>query len=148
MNHLGIYFWSHSGSFVGRAGQVSILQDRAGDQSGPMLLAQDFVETAGVFGVIGDNNLRHNPASRPAFDLLLSAWLVPGIVLVIVRRQLLPYLLALLWLAMMALPALFSDWASHTLRMLGVVPAACLSAVPAMVGAGRRLGGVLRRWQG
>jgi hypothetical protein len=142
---LGVYFASHPGSFVGRAGQVSILTDLPGDKSAIVALAKNFAKTAGVFGLLADTNLLSNPASRPAFDPLLSVWLLAGIVLALIRRRLLPYLFALIWLAVMALPAILSDWAPHTLRLLGVAPAACLLAVLAMVEAGRRLGG-RRRW--
>jgi 4-amino-4-deoxy-L-arabinose transferase-like glycosyltransferase len=146
---LGIYFASHPGSFIGRAGQVSILTDHPGDQSVVVALVKNTLKTAGVFGVIADSNLLSNPAGRPAFDLLLSAWLLAGVVLALVRRRSLPYLFALIWFVVMAMPALLSDWAPHTLRMLAVAPAACLLAVLAMVEAGRRLGEALRgRWGG
>jgi 4-amino-4-deoxy-L-arabinose transferase-like glycosyltransferase len=146
---LGVYFVSHPGSFVSRVGQVSILTDHPSDESLVLALVKNFLKTAGVFGVIADSNLLSNPAGRPAFDPLLSAWLLAGIVLALIRRRSLPHLFALIWLVVMALPALLSDWAPHTLRMLAMAPAACLLAVLAMVEAGRLLGGVLRggRWR-
>ncbi len=72
--------------------------------------------------VHGDDNLRHNLPGRPVNDwlqaLLLSAGLLTA--LLHVRR---PYArLLLIWLGIMALPAILSTEPVHSLRAAGVLP--------------------------
>jgi 4-amino-4-deoxy-L-arabinose transferase-like glycosyltransferase len=142
---LGAYFVTHPASFLGRADGTSLLNPINNHGNVLHALGRNIVKTAGMFGVAGDINPRHNPAGRPAFDALLSLWLLAGVVWALARWRSLPHLFGLLWLAVLALPALLSDGAPHTLRAIGIIPAACLLPVIAMLETGDWLGCALQR---
>ena len=141
---LGLYFLGNPDSFMGRAAGVAVASTGSSPGSTLKDLALNALKTARMFGVAGDTNWRHNPATRPAFDAVLSAWLAGGVVLAWLRRRSLPYLFTLAWLVILAVPALISDGAPHFLRTLVILPAACLLPALAMTEAGRRLGAFLQ----
>jgi 4-amino-4-deoxy-L-arabinose transferase-like glycosyltransferase len=137
---LGLYFISHPGDFFGRVASITVWQSSSGKHGGSLAaLAGNIVKTAGMFGLAVDSNWRHNPAARPAIDLIMSIWLALGIGLAIVRWRSLPYLFALIWLVVLALPAALSEEAPNYLRALGILPAVCLLPVLAMLFAGEWL---------
>lgn len=58
---IGYYFWTHPSDFFGRLGQVSVFASDNPLQS----LAQNTVQTLGMFNFVGDYNWRHNVAGQP-----------------------------------------------------------------------------------
>jgi 4-amino-4-deoxy-L-arabinose transferase-like glycosyltransferase len=137
---LGFYFLSHPSSFLSHFVGTSLFLDPTYADNSPLTrLVLNALKTIGMFGLVSDNNLRYNPAERPALDPILSIWLLAGIVLAVSRWRRLPYGFALAWLAIFGLAGLFSDTAPNSLRMLGALPIVCLLPVLAMLECGRRL---------
>lgn len=127
------YFVQHPEAFGAHALEVSVLNTQyAGDN--PMLaLLQSAVRTFLIFGVLPDENLRHNPAQMPAFDPLLAGWLLLGVGLAIYRWRWLTTLFALAWLLLLAAPAILSsEGVPHALRMIGMLPIVYVLPVLAM----------------
>jgi 4-amino-4-deoxy-L-arabinose transferase-like glycosyltransferase len=143
---LGRYYASHPDSFWQHSSDVSLLNPSVNGGRPLSALGQSLIRTAGMFGVWADAWWRHNPAQRPAFDPLLALWLVAGVALALLRRRELPYLFLLAWLGLLAVPAILSEEAPHFLRTLGLVPAAYMLAVLAMLAMGRRLTGRSAAW--
>lgn len=137
---LGIYFLRHPDVFWGRAAEVSVLSYQFAEASPIRALARSAVQTAGMFGVTSDPNLRHNPAERPVFDPILGAWLLVGLGIAIARLRKLPYFFSAAWLFIFALPAVATaEGVPHSLRAVGMIPAACLLPVLGMMHAGEWL---------
>ena len=143
---LAAYFVSHPTSFMTRSVQTSVLAtSEFAPITLPLALANNFLNAIGMFGWVADKNWRFNPAGRPAFDLLISVWVFVGAIVAVRRRRSLPYLFVIVWFSVLALPALLSNGTPHSLRMIGVLPAACLLVALAMLEVGRRLAG-RRQW--
>ena len=129
-----------------RSVQISVLAtSESTPTSWPLALASNVLRTIGMFGWVADKNWRFNPAGRPAFDLLISVWVFLGAIFAVWRWRSLPHLFVIVWLRVLALPALLSNATPHSLRMIGVLPAACLLVALAMLEVGRRLAG-RRQW--
>lgn len=135
---LGHYFYSHPGSFVGRAGQVSIFSKdlNQGDVWGTFL--QVFNKTIVSFFRDGDLNWRHNISGEPFLSPLLS--LLFGIALVAFSFSLIKLLKESLnkkvvsqtvyksliagWFWLMLVPEITTaEGIPHGLRLIGVIPA-------------------------
>jgi 4-amino-4-deoxy-L-arabinose transferase-like glycosyltransferase len=108
------------------------LQFRVGEVSGPLdkALQGDTSEVAanigralGMFTVQGDATVRDNWPNRPVFPEMIGQWLFLGGVIVAFTRLRQPrYVLALLWIAVMLLPTIFSTGAPNFTRTLGALP--------------------------
>lgn len=134
---LGWYFLQHPGSFAARAASVSIFSEQfaKGDPVGA--LVNSVVKTVLMFFTEPDANRRHNPAGVPVMDPLLGAWLALGMVLALVRWRDFPRLVYLGWAALFVMPAvLTAEGIPHSLRSIGVIPAAYVLAVSAMLWVG------------
>lgn len=144
---LGLYFVNHLETFLDRAGDISIFSLRWAPE-GPVAALQDsVVRTALMFATWPDSNLRHNPAQRPLFDPLLAGWLLVGLVVALVRGRNLAYLFSLLWFGVLALPVVLTAEAlPHSLRAIGMLPAAILLIVLGLLWVGQRLPGRLAAW--
>lgn len=142
---LGYHFLTYPEHFSGRAAEISIFNPDYGGANPLGALGEAATKTALMFFTTPDPNLRHNPAARPVFDLLLAFWLLVGIGVALIRWRNLPYLFMLFWLGVLALPALLSvQGAPHSLRSIGVLPVAILLPVVGMLWVGgRRLPGRL-----
>ncbi len=117
---LAIYFVLNPVSFSTRLGQVSVWQQ------GIAAVAGNIWATIGMVAVAGDANPRANLPGRPVFDpLLLGPFLIGFIYLLRhVRRPAAAFLL--LWLAVMLLPTVLSDYAPSFQRAIGALPAFAL----------------------
>ncbi len=137
---LGFYFLSDPVSFLSHAGETSFLNPEYNQGQPLETLIGSTLRTAGLLGVVADPNLRHNPAGRPAIDLLLAAWVVGGLALAIRRYWDLPYFFTAAWLVIFALPSMLTaEGIPHSLRAVGALPATCILAVLAMLVVGDRL---------
>jgi 4-amino-4-deoxy-L-arabinose transferase-like glycosyltransferase len=133
------YFISHPASFGSRAAAVSIFsQEFAGDD--PLAaLANSIAKTALMFVSEPDPNLRHNPAQRPVFDPMLGIWFLTGLLVAAAQWRNPPQVFFLLWALLLAVPAIFTaEGIPHSLRAIGMIPAAFTLAVGAMLWAGRK----------
>jgi 4-amino-4-deoxy-L-arabinose transferase-like glycosyltransferase len=120
---LGAHFLSDPGSFFARSG-VSVFSVAEG---APLvtILSENVIRQLGMFGFLGDPNTRHNPAGRPAFDLLTLAFFIVGFLQSLRGWRKMPYLFCLIWFVIMLLPAILTyPELPHSLRAIGALPVA------------------------
>lgn len=134
---LAIYFVQNPVSFSTRLGQVSVWQQGIG------AIAHNAWATIGMVAVAGDANPRANLPGRPVFDpLLLGPFLIGFIYLLRhLRRPASAFLL--LWLAVMLLPTVLSDYAPSFQRAIGALPSLALIAA---LGLERLVAWAAGRW--
>lgn len=136
---LGFYYLSHPDYFFGRTLFVSVLNTSPTNEHPLKMLAGSALQTAEMLIVRPDPNLRHNPAGRPVFDVIMFVWLVGGGIVAARRWRVLPYFFALAWFVILALPAILTvEGVPHSLRAIGMIPAAYLLVMLAML--------VVRQW--
>lgn len=124
---LGIYFLQNPGSFMGRAGDVSIFKVEHPFKEVGLSIAK----TLGMFNVYGDGNWRHNFAGRPQLLWPIGILFVLGFIYVIrnfiksVKSSKIAtcYLLLIAWFFIMLLPCFLSaEGVPHALRAIGIIP--------------------------
>jgi 4-amino-4-deoxy-L-arabinose transferase-like glycosyltransferase len=123
---LGALAWQQPALILGRAGQVSILDESInnGDIWGTLLGHTG--RTMGLFLWKGDTIARHNPPGRPLFDLLMAAPFLAGLLWSMRHWRRPPAAAPLLWTGVMLGPTLLAEDAPHFLRAVGILPAALL----------------------
>jgi hypothetical protein len=120
---LGLHFLSDPASFFARSG-VSVFGADLGEAM-PVVLVKNAVRQLAMFGFSADPNTRHDPAGRPAFDLVTLALFLTGVVVCIRHWRKIPYLFILLWFSVMLLPAILTfPELPHYLRAIGALPVA------------------------
>jgi len=120
---LGVHFLSDPASFFARSG-VSVFGADL-DEPVAVVLAKNTVQQLAMFGFSADPNTRHDPAGRPAFDLVTLALFLMGVVVCIRHWRKIPYLFILLWFSVMLLPAILTfPELPHYLRAIGALPVA------------------------
>lgn len=133
---LGWHYLRHPGDFLGRTAQISVLNSPDTME----LVATNARDTALMFVLRGDTNLRHNvPGAPELFWPVGWLFLLGGVLGIAVLckkdRRPLRFAIAFLftWLILGALPEILSDEAiPHSLRaLLMIVPATVLAAVGA-----------------
>jgi 4-amino-4-deoxy-L-arabinose transferase-like glycosyltransferase len=112
---LGLYFATHPSEFFERPSTVTV--------TGISALADNALKAAGMFLVRGDENPRSNLPDRPALDPFLALGFVVGLAACVVRIRRTESRFLLLWLVIMALPSVLTDFAPHFGRSIGVTPA-------------------------
>ncbi|MBI4363351.1 MAG: glycosyltransferase family 39 protein [Candidatus Doudnabacteria bacterium] len=134
---IGIYFLTHPGTFVGRAGQVSIFNPdlNGGDLWSTVLLV--FKQTILSFFTQGDLNWRHNVSGYPFLSPFLSPFFAIALVVSTVavfrllkdayKKQLSKPIfyqaLVACWFWAMLIPELVTaEGIPHGLRLIGVIP--------------------------
>lgn len=128
-----LYFVQHPTAFGAHALEVSVLNARYAGENPLLALLQSAARTFLLFGVLPDENLRHNPAQIPVFDPLLAIWLLLGVGLAIYGWRRLKTLFVLAWLLLLAAPAILSsEGVPHSLRMIGTLPVVYVLPVLAM----------------
>jgi hypothetical protein len=107
---------------LGRSGQVSLLHPdvNKGDLWGT--LWQQIGATAGMFIWRGDTILRHNPAGRPLFDLLMVIPFLIGLIWSLRHWRRPSAMTLLIWIAVMLGPTILAADAPHFLRAAGILP--------------------------
>jgi hypothetical protein len=115
---------------------VSVLNTSATNGHPLRMLASSALQTAEMLVVRPDPNLRHNPAGRPVFDVIMFVWLVGGSIVAARRWRVLPYLFTLAWFVILALLAILTvEGVPHSLRAVGMISAAYMLVVLAMLAA-------------
>ncbi len=145
---LGYYFFTHPGSFVGRAGQVSIFSESLnnGDVLGTFL--EVFKLTMISFFKDGDLNWRHNVSGYPFLSFLVSpffalgliyfTWAIVKFVKQALYKQLefkttaLAVIGTLFWF-MLAPEVTTAEGIPHGLRLIGVIPAIFIISAYAII---------------
>jgi 4-amino-4-deoxy-L-arabinose transferase-like glycosyltransferase len=140
---LGHYFWTHQGSFVGRAGQVSIFSPdlNNGDVVGTFL--EVFRLTMISFFKDGDLNWRHNVSGYAFLSPFESVFFGIGLVIftwsfLVMLKQVwqknlqfstvAKALIAVLFWFMLVPEVMTAEGIPHGLRLIGVIPAIFIMA--------------------
>ncbi len=114
---LGLYWATHPGEFVERPSSVLV---------SPSVLANNVVQVSAMFFLHGDENPRSNLPGRPILDPVLAIGFIVGIVVSLARWRRVEIRLMLLWLGVMVLPSVLTDFAPHFGRSIGAAPAVAL----------------------
>lgn len=132
-----ILFMQQPDLILGRSGQVSILNPVVNGGHVWQSLWPQFGRGLGMFIWRGDTILRHNPAGRPVFDLVMAVPFLAGVGWCVHNWRRPAAMFLLLWTAVMLGPTILSADAPHFLRASGLLPAVLL--LPAI--------GLSRLWQ-
>jgi hypothetical protein len=129
---IGIYFATHPADFLLRPTSVALTY--AGQPGGPRgqealqdsWLADNVLRVLGMFFVQGDGNPRSNLPGRPALDPFLALLFLVGLgrALAGFRRPALALLP--IWLGVMIVPTIITEYAPHFPRAIGATPAVAL----------------------
>ncbi len=124
-----IFFLTHPGTFLMRAGGVSLFSPGLNQGNVWGLLARSVAGNLGLFGLTGDPNWVFNTPGRPAMGAIPAVFLWLGVLLCLLRWRNPRYAFLLLWWAVMLLPGILApDPIPHFLRAFGALPAACIIA--------------------
>jgi len=142
---LGYYFLTHPGSFMQRAGEVSVFQDGASLQA-----LATIARAAGanllqfIWPGAGDQARFYNLPGRAVFDPLTAVLALVGVIISAKRWRNPVYGFLLAWFVVMALPSFIAVDRYPTLpRLLGVIPGVYF--FPA-IGLSALVGFILKRW--
>lgn len=145
---LGYYFWSHPGSFIGRAGQVSIFNAELNNGDIVGTFFNVFKLTMISFFANGDLNWRHNvsghaflsPFVSPFFalGLIVFSWAMFVMLKEVWQKRLTfnttaKALIAVLFWFMLAPEVTTAEGIPHGLRLIGVIPAIFIISAYAIV---------------
>ncbi len=114
--------WQAPDLILGRVGQVSIFNPAVGGPNLPLTFLRQTGRALGMFLWRGDDILRHNPAGRPVFDLLMAVPFLIGLIWCLRHWRNPPAAAVLLWMAVMLGPTILAEDAPHFLRASGVLP--------------------------
>lgn len=122
---LAIYFVRHPEDFLHRPTDVSLVG--TGRTSEPLqAIADNALPVLGMFFVQGDTNPRSNLPGRPALDPFLALLFLVGLGRAALAWRRAALMLPALWLGVMILPTLVTEYAPHFARALGATPAVAL----------------------
>jgi len=140
---LGLYFAANPLSLSTRPGQIASLS--------PEAVLANMGRVAGMFTFAGDPDPRNNLPGRPVLDVFLSVGFLLGLGLCVWRWRRPAYAFPVLWLLVMLIPTILSEYAPHFRRAIGAAPAVALITalgltllVETVWAAARRLGPRLR----
>lgn len=124
---LGGYFLTHPDSFTGHANNVSIFNPELNGGSPLGALVSSTAKTVAMFHLLPDPNWRHNPSQRPILDPITGVLFLLGLGITVLRFRRPQYLLILVWILTMSLPAvLTASGLPHSSRSIGLLPVACI----------------------
>ncbi|MDI6784628.1 MAG: hypothetical protein QME64_11120, partial [bacterium] len=118
-----IDFFIHPFHFFGRTDEVTVFQN--GVTAGITNIASNALKVAMMFSIPGkgDPEPKHNLPGEPVLPLVLSVFLLIGLIIVIIKFRDIRYFLILIWFILLLLPSVFSMGAPNTLRTTGAIPA-------------------------
>jgi len=120
---LGYYFLRHPAGFTLRTGQASVVTPGEGWDKAARTILTNTAKSLAMFSLRGDDDPRNNLPGRPALDAFLSVGFLLGITLALLRIEKPEYVFLVLWLGIMLVPTILSDYAPHYKRAIGVTPA-------------------------
>lgn len=118
----GILAFNQPEILLGRTGQVSILHP---DINGGNLFGALFDSvwrTLGLFIWEGDDIIRHNPAGRPLFDVIMAIPFLIGVLHCVRQWRQTTSVILLSWTALMLLGTILAEDPPHFLRAIGILP--------------------------
>ncbi len=135
-----VYFVGHSWFIIGHAFDVSVLNSQFADVNPLFALLQNAGKFILMFFTLPDPEVRHDPALRPVFDIVLSLWLGFGIVLGLINWRRLSLFYFVLWTFIFALPSMLSAISvPSSLSAISMMPGIFVLPVAAMLWAGTRI---------
>jgi hypothetical protein len=142
---IAAYFATHPANFLQRPASVAV----AGGGGSPwQALVDNLPRVLGMFFLEGDGNPRSNLPGRPALDPFLALLFLIGLGRAVVESLRGHAMSALppLWLGVMILPTLITDYAPHFGRAIGATPALALLCALGGWTLWRSVAGLKRRW--
>lgn len=121
---LALHFLHYPDQLLVRSGQVAVLPGTTATAS----LSQNLVAVLGMFSVRGDADPRSNVPGLPVLDVLMSIPFMMGVVWLAWRGRRLAGMLWWLAFAVMLVPTVFSDYAPHFRRAVGLAPLVALAS--------------------
>jgi 4-amino-4-deoxy-L-arabinose transferase-like glycosyltransferase len=129
---IGIYFATHPADFLLRPTSVALTY--AGQPGGPQdqealsdsWLADNLLRVLGMFFVQGDENPRSNLPGRPVLDPFLALLFVIGLGRALAGFHRPALALLPIWLGVMIVPTILTEYAPHFPRAIGATPAVAL----------------------
>ncbi len=123
---LGFYFVTHPDDFVHRPASVSLLGGDINLEQPWLAMGENILRVLGMFFVQGDTNPRSNLPGRPALDPFLALLLLAGLGTALARFNRPRWALPIIWLIVMIVPTIVTEYAPHFARAIGAVPALAL----------------------
>lgn len=123
----GYFALTHADIYFSRAGDVSIFNPELNQGSPLRALASSTAQMIASFFLLPDPNWRQNPAGRPLLDPFTGLLFLIGLGITLLRWRQPSYLLILIWLLVMSLPAVLTvSGMPHSSRSIGLLPVACI----------------------
>jgi 4-amino-4-deoxy-L-arabinose transferase-like glycosyltransferase len=119
---LAIYFAVHPEDFLHRPTSVTLVDVEAPGGSW-QTIADNVPRVLGMFFARGDANPRSNLPGRPALDPFLALLFTIGIGRAVAGLRRPAHALPLIWLGVMTVPTLVTEYAPHFPRAIGATPA-------------------------
>jgi len=119
---LGIYFATHPDDFLHRPTSVSLVGS-SGLEGTWQALTDNAPRVLGMFFLEGDADPRRNLPGRPALDPFLACLFLVGLVRAVVGFRRPALALAPIWLGVMIVPTLVTEYAPQFARAIGATPA-------------------------
>jgi 4-amino-4-deoxy-L-arabinose transferase-like glycosyltransferase len=142
---LTIYFVTHPEDFLHRPTDVSLVgTGRSGEPL--QAVADNVLPVLGMFFVEGDANPRSNLPGRPALDPVLALLFLVGLGRALFSWRRPAWMLPVLWVGVMILPTLVTEYAPHFARALGATPAIALLCALGIWTLWQGASAIGRRW--
>lgn len=145
---IAVYFATHPASFLQRPASVALGSGDGALPSSWQALVDNAPRVLGMFFLQGDANPRSNLPGRPALDPFLALLFLVGLVQVVIGSlrgraiSTLPWI----WLGVMVLPTLVTEYAPHFGRAIGATPALAFLCALGGWTLWRGAAGLGRRW--
>jgi 4-amino-4-deoxy-L-arabinose transferase-like glycosyltransferase len=123
---LGIYFATHPDDFVHRPASVSLVGGETALDRPWLAIGENVPRVLGMFFLQGDTNPRSNLPGRPVLDLFLALLFLVGLGTALARFNRPRWALPIIWLIVMIVPTIVTEYAPHFARAIGAVPAVAL----------------------
>jgi 4-amino-4-deoxy-L-arabinose transferase-like glycosyltransferase len=113
----------HPFHFMGRTDEITVFQN--GFSDGIKNIGSNALKVGMMFSIPGkgDPEPKHNLSGEPELPVVLSVFLIIGIIIAFKKIRDTRYFLCLIWFILLLLPSVFSMGAPNTLRTTGALPA-------------------------
>jgi hypothetical protein len=123
---LGVYFLAHPGSSDERIGQTLVVESGDGLQGNARTLLEQTINAAAVLLLRGDADARVNVLGHAALNPFFLTAGALGLAFGLARLRQARYLVLLLWLGGLTVPAILARYGAVTKRAIGATPAVAI----------------------